>query len=77
MANTLRQKENVFEEESPTFQMLFKVVALNNNAAFRPIYDDDTGAMKDLRTEMSKPTFNLLGLETTGDASESGLIKFA
>lgn len=60
-----------------TFKYLQMVATLCNNSRFMlkdPM--DETAKPIDLPTELQDPTFNLLGLQCTGDASESGLIKY-
>jgi len=57
-----------------TFQYLHMVGALCNNSKF-VTSSEDTNANINLVEDQNKPDFNLLGLQCTGDASESGLIK--
>ena len=52
LSKTMEQKEKVFNRNDETFKMLFKVVALNNNASFRPIYDEESGDMLNIANEM-------------------------
>ncbi|CAG9466608.1 unnamed protein product [Pedinophyceae sp. YPF-701] len=67
--------EPVFNPSDPTFAMLHKVCALCNNSSFILKEKGDSGSGIDLAAEEKSPNFNLLGLNTTGDASESGLVK--
>ncbi|GLC55060.1 hypothetical protein PLESTB_000939400 [Pleodorina starrii] len=66
----------LFEPTNSSFQMLQRIATLCNNSDFI-LQDkfDPTRPLLDLEREVQSPEFNLLGLQTTGDASESGLIK--
>jgi len=61
----------------PTFKYLLNCAILCNNSEFvlKDQFDENAPAL-DLMSELSKPDFNVLGLDCTGDASESGLIKY-
>lgn len=65
-----------FEPTNPTFGMLQKIATLCNNSDFilADKNDPDTPPI-DLPKAMETESFNLLALDTTGDASESGLLK--
>lgn len=69
-------KGEIYDPADPTFQKLQMVATLCNNSRFI-VADakDETAQPLDLMKEMENPEFNLLGLNCTGDASESGLIK--
>ncbi|GLC38270.1 hypothetical protein PLESTM_000706100 [Pleodorina starrii] len=66
----------LFEPTNSSFQMLQRIATLCNNSDFI-LQDkfDATRPLLDLEKEVLSSEFNLLGLQTTGDASESGLIK--
>ncbi|CAD7697224.1 unnamed protein product [Ostreobium quekettii] len=68
--------EKYCDPNDPTFKHLQMVATLCNNSSFitKDQYDDSKPPI-DILTEQEKPDFNLLGLDCTGDASESGLIK--
>lgn len=73
-------KGPIFAPADPTWQKLQMVATLCNNSRFivQEIEDDPTKTAKpplDLAKEVNDPDFNLLALNCTGDASESGLIK--
>ena len=62
--------------DDPNWKQLQKVATLCNNSRFvLKDKDDETKPPINLQEEQIKPEFNLLGLECTGDASESALIK--
>mmetsp|Transcript_18105 Transcript_18105/g.45586 ORF Transcript_18105/g.45586 Transcript_18105/m.45586 type:complete len:1179 (-) Transcript_18105:1049-4585(-) len=66
-----------FEPESATFTWLHKVATVCNNSEFMLSTNslDPAAPLLDLAVEMEREDFNLLNLQCTGDASESGLIK--
>ncbi|KAG2500240.1 hypothetical protein HYH03_001818 [Edaphochlamys debaryana] len=66
----------LFDQKAPSFAMLQRIATLCNNSDFI-VQDkfDPTRPLLDIEKEAHSPEFNLLGLATTGDASESGLIK--
>lgn len=66
----------MYDPEHSTFAMLQRVATLCNNSDFvvEDKLDPTKGAIN-LEIEAAKADFNLLNLQTTGDASESGLIK--
>ncbi|EFJ52783.1 hypothetical protein VOLCADRAFT_78789 [Volvox carteri f. nagariensis] len=66
----------LFDPKTSSFQMLQRIATLCNNSDFI-VQDkfDPTRPLLDLEKEALSSDFNLLGLQTTGDASESGLIK--
>lgn len=65
-----------YDTASPSWQALQKVATLCNNSRFvLTDPDDDEKPPLDLAKELQTPDFNLLGLQCTGDASESALIK--
>jgi sodium/potassium-transporting ATPase subunit alpha len=69
-------KGPVYNPEDPTFKTLQMVASLCNNSRFIVVDPkDEKAAPINLKEEMENPEFNLLGLDCTGDASESGLIK--
>jgi sodium/potassium-transporting ATPase subunit alpha len=69
-------KGPVVNFEDPTWQKLQMVATLCNNSRFvLKDKNDENSEVINLVNEVVKPDFNLLGLECTGDASESGLIK--
>lgn len=69
-------KGPVVNFEDPTWQKLQMVATLCNNSRFvLKDKNDENSEVINLAEEMVKPDFNLLGLDCTGDASESGLIK--
>ncbi|KAG2438556.1 hypothetical protein HXX76_005107 [Chlamydomonas incerta] len=67
---------SLFDPKNPSFQMLQRIATLCNNSDFI-VQDkfDPEAPLLDLEKEALKSDFNLLNLATTGDASESGLIK--
>ena len=69
--------EQLWDPKKPTFDKLRLVATLCNNAAFLTnVYDaEGNEATLDLKKEMDNKSFNMLGLDCSGDASESGLIK--
>lgn len=50
------------------------VATICNNSSF--LAKDDEGRKLDIKGRINQPDFNLLQLLCSGDASESGLIKF-
>eukprot|EP00951_Prasinocladus_malaysianus_P022314 scaffold186521_cov43-Prasinocladus_malaysianus.AAC.1 len=67
----------VVDTKAATFQRLMECAVLCNNSEFvlkDPM--DENAPTLNLQAELGKPDFNLLSLNCTGDASESGLIKF-
>ncbi|GLI63034.1 hypothetical protein VaNZ11_005895 [Volvox africanus] len=66
----------LFDPKNRSFQMLQRIATLCNNSDFI-VQDkfDPTRPHLDLEKEVLDREFNLLNLQTTGDASESGLIK--
>eukprot|EP00199_Chlamydomonas_sp_CCMP681_P000009 CAMPEP_0119101430 /NCGR_PEP_ID=MMETSP1180-20130426/476_1 /TAXON_ID=3052 ORGANISM="Chlamydomonas cf sp, Strain CCMP681" /NCGR_SAMPLE_ID=MMETSP1180 /ASSEMBLY_ACC=CAM_ASM_000741 /LENGTH=1208 /DNA_ID=CAMNT_0007085549 /DNA_START=49 /DNA_END=3675 /DNA_ORIENTATION=+ len=62
---------------NPTFVMLHKVAAICSNSDFMLSTNalDPAAPMLDMAVEWQKSDFDLLGLQCTGDASESGLLK--
>jgi sodium/potassium-transporting ATPase subunit alpha len=65
-----------YEPESTSWQALQRVATLCNNSRFvLTDPDDDEKPPLDLIKDVESPDFNLLGLQCTGDASESALIK--
>lgn len=69
-------KGPIIDVEDPTWQKLQMVATLCNNSRFL-LKDsaDDSKPPIVLQEEIMSPEFNLLGMNCTGDASESGLIK--
>lgn len=67
--------EKLFDRNSATFKKLQMVTTLCNNANFLLKNDADESTL-DLGESMKDPTFNMLGVGCSGDASESGLLKF-
>uniref|UniRef100_A0A7S1X1T7 Cation-transporting P-type ATPase N-terminal domain-containing protein n=2 Tax=Eukaryota TaxID=2759 RepID=A0A7S1X1T7_9CHLO len=67
----------VVNPNDETFKYLLSCAILCNNSEFilKDPFDDQAPTL-DLKAELNKPDFNLLQLDCTGDASESGLIKF-
>jgi len=63
--------EQYIDRDSASFKKLQMVATLCNNSIFI-LGDDDS---RDVASAMQDPTFNLLGLQATGDASEQGLAK--
>ena len=68
-------KGPIIDTEDPTWQKLQMVATLCNNSRFVLKSADDESEVIDLLEGIKKPEFNMLGLDCTGDASESGLIK--
>eukprot|EP00198_Chlamydomonas_reinhardtii_P006957 XP_001696293.1 sodium/potassium-transporting ATPase alpha subunit [Chlamydomonas reinhardtii] len=67
---------SLFDPNNGSFKMLQRIATLCNNSDFIVQDKFDPGApLLDLEKEALKSDFNLLNLATTGDASESGLIK--
>ncbi|GAB4819471.1 hypothetical protein N2152v2_006517 [Parachlorella kessleri] len=66
----------VYNPEDPTWVQLQKVATLCNNSRFilKDPNDDEKPAIN-LAKALEDPDFNMLDLNCTGDASESGLIK--
>ncbi|XRB13570.1 sodium/potassium-transporting ATPase subunit alpha [Pseudoscourfieldia marina] len=77
MSNGEIDGEKLWEPTDATFEKLRMVATLCNNAAFLTNVVDEDGNEKtlDIKKEMGSATFNMLGLDCSGDASESGLIK--
>mmetsp|Transcript_17079 Transcript_17079/g.20561 ORF Transcript_17079/g.20561 Transcript_17079/m.20561 type:complete len:1160 (+) Transcript_17079:196-3675(+) len=65
-----------YNREDPTFQKLFMVASLCNNAKFLTVGVDGE-IFCNMQTDTHKADFNLLNVDCTGDASESGIVKFA
>ncbi|KAL4422112.1 hypothetical protein ABPG77_003397 [Micractinium sp. CCAP 211/92] len=69
-------KGPLFNPQDPTWLKLQMVATLCNNSRFVVVdKDDESKPPIDLAKAVEDPDFNLLALECTGDASESGLIK--
>ena len=69
-------KTPIYDLEDPTWKRLQMVATLCNNSRFiLKDKDDENAPVIDLKSAQEEPDFNLLGLECTGDASESGLVK--
>lgn len=68
--------EQIYNRDDATFKYLQMVGSLCNNAKFLTAdqYDDSKPPLN-LKVEIEKPDFNLLGLDCTSDASEAGLAK--
>jgi len=66
------EEEPVYDKNDATFKMLHKIAALCNNAEFLSV-DEDGNSIN--IADVTKPDFNLLDVPTSGDASESGILK--
>ena len=68
--------EPVYQRENPTFKILQMVASLCNSANFilKDPHSEEARAI-DLKYSITRPEFNLLGLDCTSDASEAGLAK--
>ena len=69
---------DVYDPKSATYEELFKVAQLCNNARFLFPKPDEEGFQcteEEFPTKMNAPDFNLLMCPTAGDASESGILK--
>lgn len=65
-----------YDVNSPSWQALQRVATLCNNSRFvLTDADDEDRPPLNLKEEVETPDFNLLGLQCTGHASESALIK--
>lgn len=67
-------KEQLFNPNDVTFQYLQMVATICNNSSF--LAKDADGNKLDMKSRITQPDFNVLQQQCSGDASESGLIKF-
>jgi len=65
--------EDNYDVSAPTFKKLQMIATLCNNSRF--LTKTDEGVVFSMVEGMKDPTFNLLGLSCTGDASEVGITK--
>ena len=69
-------KSPIYNLNDPTWKRLQMVATLCNNSRFvLKDKEDENAPIIDLKAAQESPDFNLLGMECTGDASESGLVK--
>mmetsp|Transcript_503 Transcript_503/g.1740 ORF Transcript_503/g.1740 Transcript_503/m.1740 type:complete len:1169 (+) Transcript_503:286-3792(+) len=82
----LAADENAYDINSPSFIKLHRIASLCNNSKFIFADEkDDSGnivlsakAQQDnFASSLEEPTFNVLGMDMTSDASEQGLMKMA
>jgi len=72
LASPVPGGEENYDPNSATFKKLQMIATLCNNSVLIKDEDSDSRSIPEL---MNDPTFNLLGLKATGDASEQGLMK--
>ncbi len=66
-----------YDVDNASFKMLTKIAAVCNNSELVLAANslDPTAGLLDLAAEWQNRDFNLLDMQCTGDASESGLVK--